>query len=198
MKSRCPGNFGADDLNRKGGFMICLSRLAKLSFTILLLLAPSQAVGASMPYSFEALLPRAETAFIGRVTGHSAQDITFEITEALRGGTAQKTLTFRYSGYDDRRLAKASTVFLVISQGDNHFGKPEPVVSLGQLVKGQAGYRGWIAFPIRANGAVIYLDLICTRAGQKPGEKPARLTLDRAKTLIQENPYRPDLHGKGV
>jgi len=153
---------------------------------------------AALPYPFEGLLPRAETVFIGRVTSHTARDITFEITQALRGGTGQKRLTFLYSGYDDRRLSEVNTPCLVISQGDNHFGKPKSIVSLGQHVKGQAGYCGWIVFPIRTNGAVPYLDLIDTRVGQKPGEKPARLTLDKAKTLIHGNPYRPDLHGNGV
>lgn len=179
--------------------MICVIRFAKLSLVIVLLLTPHHVAHAALSYPFEGLLPRAETVFIGRVTSHTTQDITFEITQALRGGTGQKTLTFLYSGYDDRRLSEVNTPFLVISQGDNHFGKPKSVVSLGQPLKGQAGYCGWIVFPIRANGDGLYLDLIYTLVGQKPGgEKPERLTLDKAKSLIQGSPYRPDLHGNGV
>jgi hypothetical protein len=178
--------------------MIWISRLAKLSLLIFLLLTSYHVTNAALPYPFEGLLPRAETVFIGRIKSHTAQNVTFEIMETLRGGLTQNTLTLRYSGYDDRKLSEVSTPCLVISQGDNHFGKPESIVSLGQYVKGQAGYCGWIAFPIRSDGDVLYLDLIDTRVGQKPGEKPARLTLDEAKILIQGYPYRPDLHGNGV
>jgi hypothetical protein len=175
-----------------------MNHISRVIFAIVLLFQFSLVVRASTDYPFEGLLPRAETVFIGRIKSHSEQDVTFEITETLRGGTAQNTLTFRYSGYDDRRLSEVSTPCLVISQGDNHFGKPESIVSLGQYVKGQAGYCGWIAFPIRPDGDVLYLDLIRTLAGQKPGENPTRLTLDKARTLIQQVPYRGNLHGNGV
>jgi hypothetical protein len=175
-----------------------MNHISRALFIIVLLFQFSFVVRASLPYPFEGLLPRAETVFIGRIKNHTEQDVTFEITEKLRGGTAPKTLSFHYSGYDDRRLSDVSVPCLVMSQGDDHFGKPEPIVSLGQKVKGQAGYRGWIAFPIRTDGDVIYLDLISTLAGQKPGDKPARLTLGKARTLIHEVPYKPNLNGSGV
>ena len=173
-------------------------RVAGISLVLFLLLQPCDAVNAAPAYPFEGLLPRAEIVFIGRITKHSERDVTFDIVEALRGRADQPTLTFGFSSLDDRRLPTAASSYLVISQGDNHFDKPEAIVSLGQALKGQAGYCGWIAFPIRVDGDAPYLDLIHTSIGRKPGEKPARLTLDKARALTQQVPYRPDLHGKGV
>src|SRR5215216_7693259 len=100
-------------------------RVARLSFVILLLLQPYYAAQAAPAYPFERLLPRAETIFIGRLINHSAHDVTFEIVEALRGHADQPTLTFGFSSLDDRRLPTAGSSYLVISQGDNHFGKPK-------------------------------------------------------------------------
>ena len=173
-------------------------RVARMSFVILLLLQPYYAAKAAPAYPFERLLPRAETIFIGRIINHSAQDVTFEIDEALRGRADRPALTFGFSSLDARRLPTAGSSYLVISQGDNHFGKPKAVVSLGQVLKGQAGYCGWIAFPIREDGDSPYLDLVRTSIGQKPDENPAGLRLDKARALIRQVPYKPDLHGNGV
>ena len=171
---------------------------AKLSIVVFLLLQPYHGANAAPDYPFEELLPRAETIFIGRITNHSEQAVTFEICELLRGHTEQKTITLRFYSLDDKRLPEAGSSYLVISQGDNHFGKPEAIVSLGQVLKGQAGYIGWIALPMKADDNSPYLDLIHTRVGQKPSGNPARLTLEKARELIQQIPYKPDLHGNGV
>jgi hypothetical protein len=172
--------------------------VAKMSVVIFLLLQSYYATKAAPAYPFEELLPRAETIFIGRVINRSEQDVTFEIVEELRGPAGQPTLMVGFSGLDDRSLPTAGYSYLIISQGDDHFGKPNAIVSLGQVLKGQAGYCGWIAFPIREDGDSPYLDLIHTSIGQKPGENPARLTLDKARALIQQVPYKPDLHSNGV
>ena len=155
----------------------------------------SFAVKASPDYTFEGLLPRAETVFIGRITSRSDKDVTLEVTENLRGGSAQRAFTFRY---DDRRLSGVNDPLLVISQGDNHFGKPQSRISLGQYPKGQAGYCGWIAFPLRTDQGVVYLDLIRTLGDQKEGATRVRLTLAKARTLIGQTPYKPDLNGNGA
>jgi len=175
-----------------------MRRIAKMSFVIFLLLTSHYVANASPDYPFEGLLPRAENIFIGRITNHSEKDLTFEMIETLRGHGEQITLTFGFYSHDDRGLPAAGSSYLLISQGDSHLGKPEAVVSLGQVLKGQAGYCGWIMFPIKRDEGLTYLDLIHTRVGQMPGEKPARLTLDKARTLIQQIPYKPDLHGNGV
>ena len=175
-----------------------MNRIARTSFVIILLLLINYKAHASPDYPFEGLLPRAETIFIGRVITHTDQDVTFQVVELLRGHADQANSLFRYSGFDDRRLSEVTVPCLVISQGDNHFGKPDAIVSLGQYVKGQAGYRGWIAFPIRMDGDRTYVEFAYTRVRQKPGEKPARLTMAEARTLIRQVPYKPDLHGNGV
>lgn len=175
-----------------------MSRITKLNLVILFLLQSYHAAIGAPDYPFEGLLPRTETIFIGHITKQSQQNVTFEISEVLRGQTPQKTMMFEFSGVDDRRLPESGSSFLVISQGDNHFGKPKAVISLGQVLKGQAGYCGWVAFPLRVVDDSQYLDLIYTRVGQKPDEKPARLTLEKARILIQQVLFQPDLHGKGV
>jgi hypothetical protein len=173
-------------------------RIASMSLVIFLLLITHYVANASPNYPFEGLLPRAETIFIGRKTNHSEKDFTLEIIETLRGHTEQTTLTFGFSSHDDSGLSAAGSSYLVISQGDTHFGNSAAIVSFGQVLKGQAGYCGWIAFPIKRDRGLTYLDLIHTRVGQKRGEKPARLTLNRARALIQQIPYKPDSHCKGV
>jgi hypothetical protein len=171
---------------------------SRVIFVVGVFFLSCSAAKASPDYTFEGLLPRAENVFIGRVTSHSEQDVTLEVTENLRGGSAQRALTFRYSGYDDRRLSGVNDPFLVISQGDNHFGKPQSQISLGQYPKGQAGYCGWIAFPLRTDQGVVFLDLIRTLADQKEGATRVRLTLAKARTLIGQIPYRPNLNGNGA
>src|SRR2546430_600275 len=98
-----------------------MNHISRVLFAIVLLSQFSFVVRASTAYTFEGLLPRAETVFIGRIKSHTKQDVTVEITEMLRGTTAQKTFTFRYSGYDDKRLSDVTVPCVVISQGDNHF-----------------------------------------------------------------------------
>lgn len=164
-----------------------MRQAAKMCFVIFLLFQPCLAINIFSPaYSFEGLLPRAETIFIGRLGNHSEKEAAFEILEVLRGQADQAPPTFGFSGYGDQRLTAAGQSYLIISQGDKHFGKPKAIISVGQVLKGQAGYCGWIAFPLKKDGNSIYLDLI----GQKPGTNPARLTLDKAKVLAQRIPYK--------
>jgi len=73
----------------------------------------------------------------------------------------------------------------VLSQGDDYWGKPVAVVSLGQKVKGQISYLGWIAFPIKTIQGTLSVDLVRTVVDHKG----SILSLERAKTLIKELPY---------
>ncbi len=175
-----------------------MNRIVKVSLVIFLLLQPYYAANTAPDYSFEGLLPRAQTIFIGHITKYSQPGLTFEIDEVLRGTMPQKTVALGFTGLDDLRLSGVpGSSYLVISQGDNHFGKPKAVVSLGQPLKGQAGFCGWIAFPLRRRVDNYCLDLIYTRLGQKPVENPARLMLEMARALILQVPFKADLHDNG-
>jgi hypothetical protein len=76
----------------------------------------------------------------------------------------------------------------VLSQGDDYWGKPAPVVSLGQKVKGQISYLGWIAFPIKIIGNQRSVDLVRTIIDHRR----TVLSLEGAKTLIREVPYKSE------
>ena len=89
---------------------------------------------------------------------------------------------------------KESPTWLVISQGHNHFGKPKQIMSLGPQLDGQSGYRGWIAFPIREDGDELRLDHVYTFVDHKAGEPLTRLTLRKAKVLIDQFLYKPNLN----
>jgi len=47
-------------------------------------------------------------------------------------------------GLDNRHEIQLGALFPVLSQGDNYWGRPEPVISHLQFTKGQAGYCGWL------------------------------------------------------
>ena len=162
--------------------MNCFSRTVLL---IALTLFSSVSLRASPDYPFEGLLPRAKVIFMGRVLTHDDSHVTFAVSESLRGQTETR-LSFGYSSIDDRALASASEEFLVLSQGDDYWGKPAPLISLGQKVKGQTSYLGWIAFPIKNIQSKLSVDLVRTMIDHKS----TILLLERAKTLIQEIPYK--------
>jgi hypothetical protein len=152
---------------------------------ISIILLPVLSARASPDYPFEGLLTRAKVIFMGRVTTHDDVHVTFAVSESLRGRT-ESSLALAYSTLDDKRLANESGNFLVLSQGDDYWGKPAPVVSLGQKVKGQVSYLGWIAFPIKMIGNQLCVDLVRTIVNGKR----IVLSLERAQTLIREVPYK--------
>jgi hypothetical protein len=121
---------------------------------------------------------------MGRVLTHDDSHVTFAVSESLRGQTETR-LTFGYASITDKALASASNEFLVLSQGDDYWGKPAQVVSLGQKVKGQISYLGWIAFPLKTIQGKLSVDVVRTMVDHKG----SILSLERAKTLIQEIPY---------
>ncbi len=162
--------------------MNCFSRTVLL---IALTLFSSVSLRASPDYPFEGLLPRAKVIFTGRILTHDDLHVTFAVSESLRGQTETR-LTFGYSSIDDKALASASDEFLVLSQGDDYWGKPAPVVTLGQKVKGQISYLGWIAFPIKIIQGKLSVDLLRTVVDHKR----SILSLERARALIQEIPYK--------
>lgn len=116
-------------------------------------LAPDTALSAPA-YPLESLLERAENVFIVRVSSRTHTRVTFEVTEVLRGDKL-KSLTLSHSPYDDE-FPKEPRSLLLFSQGDDYWGKPKPLLSIGQPTKGQASYCGWILWSSTAdNGAAL-------------------------------------------
>jgi hypothetical protein len=171
---------------------------ARLSLIIIAVLQLALITSAAPAYSFERLLPRAETIFLGRTISRSDDGVTFQVAEVLRGRIEGHEPTFGYHLHAVNSWPSDTSLFLVISQGDNHFGQPKQVISLGQPLKGQAGYCGWIAFPMKGDGNQLYLDRVQSFMTQKPTTNPGRLTLEEARMFIEKFLYRPNLHGGGV
>lgn len=142
---------------------------------------------------FEEYLLRAETIFIGRIASRTDKEVSFEVIEFLRGHTDQTNLRW-YAIDKEGYVSTESPTWLVISQSDNHFGKPKQIMSLGPQLDGQYSYRGWIAFPIREYGDKLYLDHVYTFVDQKAGEPLVKLTLNKAKVLIEQFLYKPNLN----
>ena len=157
MVSLTGGNPVNSDVRRLSTGTHSMNCFLRTILLIALMLFSSVGLRASPDYPFEGLLPRAKVIFTGRILTHDDLHVTFAVSESLRGQT-ETHLTFGYSSITDKALASVSNEFLVLSQGDDYWGKPEPVVSLGQQVKGQVSYLGWIAFPCeRVNSSVRHI-----------------------------------------
>lgn len=153
---------------------------------ILLQFVASGVASAAPAPPFEWYLLRAETVFIGCIAARTDKDVSFDVIESLRGHADQATYLRRYAIDKEGLVMKESPTWLVISQGDYLFGKPKQVMSLGPQLDGQSGYRGWIAFPIRENGDEPRLDHVNTFVDHRAGEPLAKLTLNKAKVLIDQ------------
>ncbi|HVF72642.1 MAG TPA: hypothetical protein VM940_13645, partial [Chthoniobacterales bacterium] len=170
---------------RRGIFGVCL-------------LWCSVSLGAPPP-PLEDLLRRAETVVLARVKAASADSVTFERVEALRGDT-EVEITL---GFDQQSPAavqfEVDAQVLLLSQGDARFGPPRPL--LGRGMHGQLMWCGWIALPIIAVGSEPFVDRIFSFADGDPAtdlrdDKHAALRLARVRRLVARFPYDPHSNGK--
>jgi hypothetical protein len=158
----------------------------------------SVSLGAPAP-PLEALLRRAETVILARVKAASADSVTFERVEALRGNTeAQITL-----GFDEQSPAavrfEIGAQVLLLSQGDERFGPPRRL--LGRGMHGQMIWCGWIPLPIITVGSDPFVDRILSFADGGPAtdlrdDKHAALRLARVRRLVARFPYDPHINDK--
>lgn len=181
---------------------------------LLLLSPPHNLTEAAPAYSLEGLLKRAEFVYVGRLsemsqekqpamlsTGRgwrhiSDRKIHLEVVEVLRGSNDDIKGKFGLLGLSsearDDRESKLGALFLVLSQGDNYWGRPEPVIALGQPTMGQASYCGWLMFPLsKTDGDGIVAMLKSSKL-----ENGGPLTLNRVREAVAETRYNPDLYGK--
>jgi len=128
----------------------------------------------SPPYPLGSLFRRAETVLIVNMSSDTDTDASFEVTQILRGDAKLQRLSLGRS-LAGRDLPKNTQSLLLFSQGDNYWGPPKDSFQVGQGIKGQASYRGWILM-------------------DGPGQSTEKL--DRLKELLKQNPYKPDLHGR--
>jgi hypothetical protein len=165
----------------------------KHSFALLVLVAAAPA-GASPPYPLEDLLRRAETVFVARrlpadelaaresKVASRRREVVLEQRALVRGRLPDAPLRFTLE--PDSQLPAGD--YVVISQGDDHFGPPTHAIRLGQRIEGQAGYRGWIAFPVEhdARGELLSQMLL-----GKHFPRAERLDLDALPRFVARHPY---------
>jgi hypothetical protein len=120
--------------------------------TVFLLFALAGVASASPPYPFSGLLARAKTVFLGHVEFSDGGRLVIDVDTVLRGKPPEPVhLVYENGG---GMLPKDAKKLVVISQGGDSHGKQTDHYSVGQEMDGQAGYCGWIVFPVTADGQV--------------------------------------------
>ena len=97
----------------------------------------------SWPHPLGSLLRRAETVLVVRITSHTETNAAFEVAHVPRGDATLQQLALSHTRAG-RELPKNTRGLLLFSQGDNCWGLPKDSFQVGQPIKGQASYRGWI------------------------------------------------------
>jgi len=129
----------------------------------------------ALDYPLRELLKRAETVLVVRMSSRTDKNAVFEVAHVLRGDPKLQKFSLSRKPHSGLGLPDHTRGLLLFSQGDNYRGEPKGSYQVGQSVKAQRIYRGWILM-------------------DGPGE--SKEELDRLKELVKENPYKPDLHGK--
>jgi hypothetical protein len=130
---------------------------------------------------------------IGEGGSHiSDRKIQLEVVEVLRGNKGDIKGNYRLLGLGGRPEIQLGALFLVFSQGDNYWGRPEPVMSYLQLTKGQASYCGWLMYPLSKTGG----DGVVALLHSFKLESNVPLTLNRVRESVKEEGYNPNLYGK--
>jgi hypothetical protein len=179
-------------------------------FALLLLVSPPRNLAEVAPaYPLEGLLKRAEFLYVGRLSEMSQEKqpallsigesrryisdrkIHLEVVEVLRGRNDDIEGKYGLLGLNEHEI-RPGAIFLVLSQGDNYWGRPEPVIAIGQPTMGQASYCGWLMFPLSKTDG----DGIVAMLKSSKSENGGPLTLNRVREAALETRYTPDLYGK--
>jgi hypothetical protein len=148
-------------------------------------------VVAAPPFPFGALLERSHTVFVGvmtRVSG-SGRDlaVSFDVVRVLRGSAASVPDRLHAlevpTGWHD-------AAFLVISQGDEYWGAPRPLLQFRQSSAGQISWRGWIAFSLDPQGEGRAP--VLGHAFELADGKVRPVTLARAVELVRSGHHKDD------
>jgi hypothetical protein len=144
---------------------------------ILFLCVMSAVAVASPAYPFDELLQRSETVFVGDLGKHDATSVSFAVKQTFRGKPPAR---FDFDAANGE-LPKGVTKYVVISQGDDR-GQPTSTAQLGQGIKGQAGFRGWIVLPV-VNGEVVGAMIM--------GKTMAPMKFADVAKIVARSPYKP-------
>ena len=118
--------------------------------------------------------------------------IRLEIVEVLRGSKGDINGNYGLFGSGDSAEIQPGALFLVLSQGDNYWGRPKQIMSFRQLLEAQASYCGWLMYSLSNAGG----DGVIAFLHSSKLENNVPLTLNRVKEAVGETRYNPDLYGK--
>jgi hypothetical protein len=142
---------------------------------IFLLLFCTAAIAFGAPaYRLEELLPRAKYVVVVAITSRTSTTATFQVLQIWRGDDIPKKLVLSHT-HAENEFPKDTDRLLLFSQGDDFHGPPMAEFRIGQPIKGQASYRGWILGEADVRSP----------EGQK-----------RVVELMEHAPYRADIYDK--
>ncbi len=168
-----------------------------LAVPIFLLVFQMTGLAAPDP-PFEDLLLRAKNVLIAEVLSTNIstehRTVSFHVVDVLRGHSTRE-FTLPFETYAD---FKKGSQWLLLSQGDNHYGEPRNI--LDRPMDGQGAWCGWTYLPLLTIGNKTYAgwsfsscdgDPICDIQSRTDG---GCLELSRIKRLIRRFPYNPDVN----
>jgi len=163
--------------------MLAAVRPTEMRFGVaaMCVLALGTTVSASPAWDFAGLLARAQSVAVVTVEAHDGAIVTFAPTTVVRGSfSPHKKLRFR----TDAAFDAGVTHYVAISQGDPARGPPTSDARIGQGIEGQAGFRGWLLYPVRTLHGREQIDPTLLI-----GDDGA-IALDHLAAVVKKSPYR--------
>ena len=139
----------------------------------------SSLAAASPPWALTSLMRRAETVALVIIDTRDPHGITLHAKTVYRGTITQDALQI-----DRATLPNGAYVFVALSQGDKPSGPPTDEVRVGQGGVGQAGYRGWLLFPLGHEHGHAVID------SQWLSMWDGEIRIDRLTSIVAAHPYR--------
>ena len=135
-------------------------------------------------------LVRAKTIYIGRLISHDDENaLSFEVTSVLRGKADEKTILTR----EECPKMTGGALYLLISQGDNRYGKPRNVV--GRPMECQGVWCGWLILPVATVNNQQFVERIYSFVNGEPySDGSGGLKMERVISLIEKFPYNPHVN----
>ncbi len=164
--------------------MLGTARLTRMRCRLaaLFVLALCATAAASPPWTFGELLGRAQSVAVIEVEAQDGAIVTFAAKTIERGSfVAHKKLRLQA----DAALTIGAR-YVAISQGDPVRGPPTSDARIGQGIEGQAGFRGWLLYPVRTLRGREQIDPGLLTRGDGP------ITLDHLAAVVKQSPYRTD------
>lgn len=136
-----------------------------------------------------------ENVYLARITAVHGHNLTFAVTETLRGNPKDILHLYLHDGTvtpaGKLRSYKKDSEWLLGQVGSKYIsGLAKDVVGWVRI-----GVQGWLPTPIVHSGNEIYMQDVCEENGigvlDKAADGTVGVVLDHLKRLLQEHPYKP-------